>query len=79
LQQRATENAPYTVNGIKCFQVTDTWDGEIDADGIQIDDAYNIDTLQITGHNSAKQLSLLAQIMNVKSQLRLFNYAFSVS
>lgn len=76
LQQCATENSPYTVNGIKCFQVTDTWDGEIDADGIQIDDAYNIDTLQITGHNSTEQLSFLAQIMNVKSQIRLQNYGF---
>lgn len=79
LQQYATENAPHTVNGTKCFQVTDTWDGEIDADGIQIDDAYNIDTFQITGNNSTKQLSLLAQVLNIKNQLRLFNYVFSVS
>lgn len=78
LQQYAPETAPYTINGVKCFQVTETWDGEIDAGGIHIDDAYNLEDIQITGNDSAEQLSLLAQIVNIKGQIRPQDYEFSI-
>lgn len=32
--------------------VTDVWDGEIDARGIHIDDAYYLENVQITGNDS---------------------------
>lgn len=50
--------------------VSSTQDGEIDADGLYIEDAYNVESLEITGNSSTKQLTLLAQIINIKQQDR---------
>ena len=47
-----------------------TQNGTIDAGGLYIDDAYDIDTIQMTGGSSTKQLTLLAQIINIKTQSR---------
>ena len=64
------ENGQETINGYPATVVTATWNGEIDADGVHIDDAYNIENVQITGNDSSEQLSLVSQIVNIKTQKR---------
>ena len=72
------ENGNELIIGVPVTSVTDQWDGEVNASGIQIQDAYNMENIQITGNSSAKQLTLLSQILNVKSQQRLINPEFKV-
>ena len=62
------EQGTDTVLGLPATAVA--FDGEIDAGGIHIDDAYYLDDIQITGSNSTKQLQLLAQVLNIKRQQR---------
>lgn len=43
---------------------------EVSASGLIIDDAYGLEDIQISGNSSVKQLTMLAQIINIKSQER---------